>query len=112
MDADGVVTEWDAGAGKLFSYTPAQAVGRPVAELIVPPELRPAHSRGLRRVATGGVSVLVGRTVEVPALDAYGRRFRVELSIVESGATPTRFSATIAMVGAHSSTPRPDSADA
>jgi len=112
MDAEGLVTDWDAAAGMLFGYTPEEAVGQPVAELIVPPELRPAHWRGLRRVASGGPSVLVDRTVEVPALDAYGRQFRVELSITEAGTPPTRFVGTISVVGAHSDTLRPDSADA
>jgi len=112
MDADGVVTAWDEGAEMLFGYSAEQAVGRPVADLIVPPELRSAHWRGLRRVAGGGESVLVGRTVEVPALDAYGRRFRVELGIAHGDTAPTRFVGTVSVVGAHSATLRPDSAEA
>ena len=112
MDAEGVVTEWDAGAGMLFGFSPEQAIGQPVADLIVPPELRPAHWRGLRRVAAGGPSVLAGRTVEVPALDAYGRQFRVELTIADTHAPPTRFVGTISTVGSHGATPRPDSAEA
>lgn len=112
MDADGVVTAWDEGAEKLFGYTPATAVGQAVAELIVPPELRSAHTRGLRRVAGGGESALAGRTVEVPALDAHARRFQIELSIDETDAAPTRFVGTISVVGTHSATLRPDSAEA
>jgi PAS domain S-box-containing protein len=112
MDAEGLVTAWDEGAEMLFGYTPELAVGQPVSELIVPPELRPAHLRGLRRVASGGDSVLAGKTVEVPALDVHGRRFQIELTIGESGAAPTRFLGTIAVVGTHSSTLPPDSADA
>ena len=112
MDAKGLVTTWDEGAEMLFGYPSATAVGQAVAELIVPPELRPAHRRGLHRVADGGESVLAGRTVEVPALDAYSRRFQVELTITETDAAPTRFLGTIAVVGSHSATLRPDSADA
>ena len=110
MDAKGVVTGWDDGAEKLFGYTAGEAVAHPVAELIVPPELRPAHTRGLERVAAGGPSVLVGRTVEVPALDAFGRSFLVELTIAEVHAPPTRFRGTISVVGAQSATAEPDSA--
>ena len=112
MDAVGSVTAWDDGAEKLFGYTPEQAVGRPVGELIVPRELRAAHTRGLRRVASGGPSALAGRTVEVPAMDAYGRQFRVELTIAEADAPPARFLGTISVVGSHSATVRPDSAAA
>jgi len=111
MDAEGVVTQWDGGAEMLFGYTPEQALAHAVADLIVPPELRPAHTRGLRRVTAGGPSVLVGRRVEVPALDAYGRSFRVELTIVEVDEAPTRFRGTISVVGAHSATAEPASAE-
>ena len=112
MDAEGIVTAWDEGAEKLFGYRPEMAVGQAVAELIVPPELRAAHLRGLRRVASGGPSVLAGKTVEVPALDAHSRRFQIELTIAGSDAAPTRFLGTISVVGTHSATLRPDSADA
>ena len=112
MDADGTVTEWDEGAELLFGFTPEQALARPVAELIVPPELRPAHTRGLSRVAAGGQSALAGATVEVPALDAYGRSFQVELTIAEVHAAPTRFRGTISVVGSHSATAEPESAEA
>ena len=111
MDADGVVTQWDDGAEMLFGYTPQQALARAVAELIVPPELRPAHTRGLQRVAAGGPSALAGATVEVPALDAYGRSFLVELTIAQVDEAPTRFRGTISVVGAHSATAEPDSAE-
>ncbi len=113
MDARGVVTHFDEGAEMLFGYASADAVGRSVAELIVPPELRAVHQRGLERVASGGPSALVGTTIEVPALDAYGRRLQVELSI--SHAAPedaaSRFIGTIGVVRAHSSTDRPSSAE-
>jgi PAS domain S-box-containing protein len=101
MDAAGRITGWDEGAEMLFGYSADEAHARAVAELIVPVELRPAHTRGLRRVAAGGGSVLAGRTVEVPALDAHGRSFRVELTIAEVDEPPTRFRGTISVVGAH-----------
>jgi PAS domain S-box-containing protein len=111
MDAEGVVTHWDDGAEKLFGYTSEEAVSRLVAELIVPPELRPAHTRGLRRVASGGPSVLAGRVVEVPAIDAHGRSFRVELEISQVDDPPTRFRGTISVVGTHGATAAPASAE-
>jgi len=105
------VTEWDEGAEMLFGYASDEALERPVAELIVPPELRSVHTRGLRRVAAGGRSALAGRTVEVPALDVFGRRFLVELTIAEVDAAPTRFVGTITVVGTHTGSARPVSAE-
>lgn len=51
MTPEGVVQTWNAGAEALFDRSAEEAVGRPIDELIVPPELR-EESRGvLRRVA-------------------------------------------------------------
>lgn len=36
-DIDGTVTDWNAGATRLFGYTRDDAVGHPVAQLIAPP---------------------------------------------------------------------------
>ena len=113
MDASGVVTTFDEGAEILFGYRGADVIGRTVAELIVPPELRAVHDRGLARVGAGGDSALAGSTVEVPALDAYGRRLLVELTIADAGEheAPARFIGTISVVGAHSATDRPSPAE-
>ena len=54
--------------------------------------------------------MLAGRTVEVPALDAFGRSFLVELTIAQVHAPPARFCGTISVVGAQSATAEPDSA--
>ena len=50
---DGVVTDWNAGAERLFGYAANNAVGRPLAELLLPPgqasrfaDLRAALVRG------------------------------------------------------------------
>ena len=46
MDADGRVVEFNPAAERVFGYTRAEAVGRELAELIIPPSLREAAPRG------------------------------------------------------------------
>jgi PAS domain S-box-containing protein len=54
MDADGRVSEFNAAAERTFGYTKAEAMGRALADLIIPPALRGAHNSGLARyLATG-----------------------------------------------------------
>src|ERR1700724_2470717 len=54
MDADGKVIEFNAAAERTFGYTKAEAIGRSLADLIIPPPLRAAHAAGLARyLATG-----------------------------------------------------------
>ncbi len=51
---DGRVTSWNRGAETLFGYTAQEAVGRTVAELVVPPERAAEESAILAQVAAGG----------------------------------------------------------
>ncbi|MGY2168352.1 CHASE domain-containing protein [Pseudomonas gingeri] len=49
----GVVTSWNRGAQTLLGYTAAEAVGRPLVELIVPSELASEEVEILARIARG-----------------------------------------------------------
>src|SRR5918995_726413 len=80
MDADGVVTEFNPAAERTFGYRREDAIGRPLSDLIIPPESRDGHIRGLRHhVQTGEVTVL-GKRMRLTAMRADGSRFPVELT--------------------------------
>ncbi len=81
MDADGLVQDFNPAAEKTFGYTQAQALGRPVADLIIPPRLRESHKVGLRRYLETGEASVIGRRVQMPALRADGSEIPVEFSI-------------------------------
>jgi PAS domain S-box-containing protein len=81
IDAAGVVTQWNASADRLFGHSTAQALGRRVAELIIPERLRAAHAAGLALVAEGAPSALAGRRLELVAVDRAGREFPVEMTL-------------------------------
>jgi PAS domain S-box-containing protein len=80
-DADGLVTAWNAAAASLFGYAPAEAVGRPVGDLILPARFRAAHDAGLERVRDSGVSTLSGQRLELAAVDRSGREFPIEMTL-------------------------------
>jgi signal transduction histidine kinase len=52
-----------------------------MAELIVPPDLRASHRRGLARYLAGGTPRVLDQRFEIEALRADGTRFPVELAI-------------------------------
>jgi PAS domain S-box-containing protein len=81
MDHDGCVLDFNPAAEQTFGYASADAVGRDVAELIVPAELRERHRAGLRRYLADGEPRLLGRRIEIEAERADGSRFPVELTI-------------------------------
>lgn len=81
MDADGCVREWNPAAEHTFGFTRDEALGREMADLIVPPALREPHLRGLAyHLATGETRVL-NRRFEITAVRRDGAEFPVELSI-------------------------------
>ncbi len=48
IDQEGRITEFNPAAEQIFGYRRAEALGREIAELIIPPSMRESHRRGLR----------------------------------------------------------------
>lgn len=82
MDHRGLITDWNRQAEATFGWKAAEAVGRPVADVV-----------GLRAFFDSGTEPVVNRRIEVLALHRDGHEIPVELSI---GAlrTPDGFVAT------------------
>src|SRR5581483_4918334 len=49
IDAAGVIRDWNPQAEAVFGWSRAEALGRSLAELVIPLETRAAHRRGLER---------------------------------------------------------------
>ena len=81
MDHEGRVVDFNPAAERTFGYRAADAVGRDMAELIVPPELRERHRRGLARYLASEQPVLLDRRLEITGMRADGTTFPVELTI-------------------------------
>jgi PAS domain S-box-containing protein len=78
-DETGHVVEFNPAAAAMFGLSREQALGRSVAEVMIPPRLRAAHEAGMARVTAGGEQRVMGRRVEMPALRADGSEFPVEM---------------------------------
>jgi PAS domain S-box-containing protein len=85
MDADGVVVEWNAAAEQTFRCSRAQAIGRHLADLVVPAALRQRHVEGLTRYLRTGSETILGRRIEMPARREDGSEFPAELTVVRVG---------------------------
>ncbi|MCC4299963.1 PAS domain-containing hybrid sensor histidine kinase/response regulator [Aurantimonas coralicida] len=81
-DENGRLIEMNRAAEEVFGYSRADAVGRDMAEMIIPPRYREAHRAGMARLrATGEKRVVDQGRVNLDALHADGSEFPVELSI-------------------------------
>jgi PAS domain S-box-containing protein len=83
MDHNGDVVEVNERTEQTFGYTAAQMVGRELAALIVPPDLRDAHRRGLARAVEAGAVHVPDHPLELMAMRADGSEFPVEVAITQ-----------------------------
>jgi PAS domain S-box-containing protein len=96
IDSRGHITDFNAAAEKMFGHRAVDVIGKPMAELLVPPALREAHRRGFARFLATGEGTVIGRVVEMFALRADGSEFPVELAIAQvEGQEPPFFTASI-----------------
>ncbi len=82
MDAQGRVTALNSRAELLFGWSAAEAIGRKVADLMIPERDREAHARGLARFLATGHGGFVGRGAETTVRRRDGSEFSVEMSVV------------------------------
>jgi PAS domain S-box-containing protein len=85
MNHDGRVIGWNRAAEMIFGYSADEAVGREMAELIVPPALRTAHREGLARFLETEHGVVLDQRLELTGMRQDGSEFPVELTITGIG---------------------------
>jgi diguanylate cyclase (GGDEF)-like protein/PAS domain S-box-containing protein len=81
MDAEGTVTGWNAQAEVVFGYTREEVLGKLLHNLIIPPQYREQHFRGMQHYLTTGEGPVLNSRIEITALDRIGNEFPVELSV-------------------------------
>ncbi len=81
IDHTGTIVEFNPAAETTFGYPRAAAIGREMAELIIPPALRDRHRQGLALYLATGEGPLLGRRIEMRAVRADESEFPVELFI-------------------------------
>lgn len=77
----GEVLEFNPAAEKAFGFTAKQVIGKPLADIIIPPHLRDSHLRGMSRYLSTNQSHLLNKCIEFTALRSDGTEFPVELTV-------------------------------
>jgi len=86
MDELGRVTDWNPHAEATFGWSRDEILGKSLADTIVPEQHRAAHRAGLAHYLTTGDGPVLGKLLELTALDRAGREFPVELAISRASA--------------------------
>ena len=82
INQDGMVIGWNREAERMFGYAAGHALGRELAELIVPPAYRKAHKQSMQHFVKTGSSTIIGKRIEITGMRADGSEIPVELAIV------------------------------
>ncbi len=81
MNAHGVITAWNYQAECIFGWPREFVIGKSVHEIIVPPQHREAHTRGLENFLATGEGPVLNKRLEITALHRDGKEFPIELAI-------------------------------
>jgi len=96
MDEAGRVREFNPAAEQVFGYSRAAAMGRLLAELIIPERFREAHRAALARFVATRQATILGRRVTLTAQRSDGTELPVELAIaMVTGSAGTLFAGYI-----------------
>jgi diguanylate cyclase len=81
MDPGGFIIDWNTEAETTFGWSREEALGRVLADTIIPVRHREAHLQGLERYLATGNGQVINQRIEIEALHREGFEFPVELTI-------------------------------
>jgi PAS domain S-box-containing protein len=89
IDHESRIVEFNPAAESTFGHRKADVLGRSMPDVIMPPEVRDAYTRGLARYLETGEGPLLRRRIEMLGMSADTSTFPIELSIVPHGSSST-----------------------
>ena len=81
MDTHGKIIDWNLRAEKMFGWSRDEAIGKDLADTIIPLSMREQHRSGLTRYLLTGEAPVFNQLVEMTALHRDGTEFPTEISI-------------------------------
>src|SRR5713101_1221752 len=84
MGADGRILEFNPAAERVFGFSQGEAIGKELAELIIPLRMREQHRRGLAHYLKTGEGPVLGKRIEIAGVRRDGSEILVELAITPS----------------------------
>jgi diguanylate cyclase (GGDEF)-like protein/PAS domain S-box-containing protein len=81
MDSGGFITDWNPQAELTFGWSRQEAIGKVLADLVIPERYREQHWKGLQRFMETGEGPVLNERIEIEALHRGGYEFPIELTI-------------------------------
>lgn len=80
MDLNGLVTDWNTQAERMFGWRRHEAIGRPLAELVLPRRYHDSLRRAIVEFRTTGHTNALNRRVERTVLTRQGEEIAIEMT--------------------------------
>lgn len=81
IDNDDCISFWNDAAERLFGFSKAEVFGKKIHETIIPVNFCSDHLKGFKSFRDTGQGAVIGKTVELTAINKNGTEFPVELSL-------------------------------
>lgn len=81
IDSNGIILEFNPAASKLFGYEADEIIGLPMAEYLMPKWARADHYHGMEHYRRTGQGDILGKHIELVALNKEGEEIEVEAAI-------------------------------
>ena len=82
FDLNGIILEFNPAARKLFGHNANEILGRQMAENLMPKLVRSNLYRGMEQYREKGHSEILGKLIELTALNKKGKKIDVEAAII------------------------------
>jgi PAS domain S-box-containing protein len=82
IDHTGTVVEFNAAAERTFGYSRDNVIGRELASIIIPPQYREQHRKGLAHYLETGEGPVLNQRLELSAVRADATEFPIELTVI------------------------------
>ena len=81
IDTTGIITFWNSQAAAIFGWSEREALGQPLAALIIPEQYRSRHIDGMALYLKTGKGPALNKLMELSAIRQGGEEFPIELTI-------------------------------
>lgn len=81
IDAAGLLVEFNPAAERMFGYKKEQVIGKPMSEVIIPPNQRNLHEIGHQKFVLTGEKHIFNQRLELIAIRSDGSEFPIELTL-------------------------------
>ncbi len=81
VDSRGIILDWNVEAARTFGWARREALGKELAQLILPLEFRDKQRQGMQRFLKTGEGNFFGKRMEWAVLHRNGAQFIVEITI-------------------------------